>query len=135
MSKSAYIQLVSETCPTITLAQVRELLAYYQEMTQQTGKQLDWDYQGVAFPYNIIEKEQSGRTYLLLEGKDPRQYHSLLIGVNTKAETSEIQIVLPDQATHGDQAKANELSRFLAKQVKGELQMFNGRIMYFYKRK
>lgn len=136
VSKSAYIKLVSGSkYDTISLEDIKELLAYYQEMTEKTGKQLNWDYKSAAFPYEIIEKEQSGIQYLLLQGKDPHLYHYLMIGVEQTEEGHQIHIVLPTQATHGDYAKANELSRFLAKQVHGELHMFNGRTMYFYKRK
>lgn len=136
MSKSAYIKLVSGSkYETISLDQLKDLLQYYQEMTEYTGKQLNWDYQSAAFPYEIIEKEQSETKYLLLQGKDPHLYKYLMLGVDQGEDTHQIHIVLPTQASHGDQAKANELSRFLAKQVHGELHMFNGRIMYFYKRK
>lgn len=136
MSKSATIKLVSGSkYQTVSLEQLKELLQYYQEMTEYTGKQLNWDYKGAAFPYEIIEKEESGTKYLLLQGKDSHLYKYLILGVNQTEDAHQIQIVLPTNSTHGDQAKANELSRFIAKQVEGELHMFNGRIMYFYKRK
>ena len=136
MSKSAYIKLVpASKQKELTLHTVKELLLYYQEMTQLTGKQLNWEYGNAAFPYELIEREDNGRPYLLLQGKD-HLYHYLMLGVGQDAEQMpQVQLVLPDRATHGDQSKANELSRFLAKQLQGELKMFNGRTMYFYKRK
>lgn len=136
MSKSAYIKLVpASKQKELTLDTVKQLLFYYQKMTEYTGKQLDWDYQNASFPYELIEREDNGRSYLLLQGKN-HLYHYLMLGVSQDAaKMPQVQLVLPDQATHGDQAKANELSRFLAKQLEGELHMFNGRIMYFYKRK
>lgn len=135
VSKSAYIHLVSGSkYSSLSQQDLIELLNNYQEMTNRTGKQLNWDYQAAAFPYEIIEKEESGSKYLLLKGRD-HLYHYLILGIDQSQETPRIQIVLPDQATHGDVAKANELSRFLAKQVQGELHMFNGRVMYFYQRK
>lgn len=136
VSKSAFIKLVAGSkYSSITLQDLKELLLYYQEMTELTGKQLNWDYKEAAFPYEIIEKEESGIHYLLLQGKNPHLYQSLILGIDESKETPQIQIVLPTHATHGDLAKANELSRFLAKQVQGELHMLNGRVMYFYKRK
>jgi len=136
VSKSAYIKLVSGSkYSSITLEELKKLLQYYQEMTELTGKQLNWDYKGAAFPYDIIEKEEEGTKYLLLQGKDPNLYRYLVMGVLESEDSPQIQIVVPTQATHGDLAKANELSRFIAKQVQGELHMFNDRVMYFYKRK
>ncbi|WP_245739750.1 DUF1885 family protein [Thermoflavimicrobium dichotomicum] len=138
MSKSAYIKLVDGSKQKeITLEDIRKLLDYYQEMTALTGKQLGWDYQQAAFPYTVEEKEQNGIRYLLLKGKEPSQYYYLLLGVGQEKETGihYIQLVLPDRATHGDCAKANEYSRFLAKQLQAELHMLNGRIMYFNPRK
>jgi hypothetical protein len=121
----------------ITLDEVKQLFSYYREMTSLTGKQLGWNYQDVAFPYELEEREQDGIPYLFLKSKDPALYHYLIVGVSHENETGiyYIQIVLPDQATHGDKAKGNEFAKFLAKQVKGELHLFNGRIIYFNNRK
>jgi hypothetical protein len=136
VSKSAYIKLVPGSKQSeITLDEVKQLLNYYQEMTQYTGKQLAWDYADAAFPYQLSEQEEAGRKYLLLEGHEPHLYHHLLFGVGEMDGVPHIQLVLPERGTHGDNAKANELSRFLAKQLQAELQMLNGRTMYFYKRK
>lgn len=46
-----------------------------------------------------------------------------------------IQFVLPNNATHGDKAKGNELCKHFANKLKAELHLFNGRIMYFNPRK
>jgi hypothetical protein len=138
MPKSAFIKLVDGSKQKeITLEQVKELLLYYQDMTQKTGEQLNWDYQNAAFPYEMEEKEQEGIRYLFLKGKDPDLYKYLIIGVSQeeKSNIPYVQIVLPDQATHGDLAKGNEYARFLAKQLHGELHLFNGRIQYFQTRK
>ncbi|MBH8598015.1 DUF1885 family protein [Thermoactinomyces sp. CICC 10523] len=138
MSKSAYIKLVKGSKQEdISLEEVKKLFLYYQEMVSLTGKQLGWGYQEAAFPYDLQEREQDGIPYLLLKGKKPSHYYGLIVGVAKEAETNipYIQIVLPDQATHGDTAKGNEYGKFLAKQLKGELHLFNGRTMYFNDRK
>ncbi len=138
MSKSAYIKLVKGSKQNeITLEETKNLLNYYQEMTSLTGQQLGWDYQSAAFPYEMEEREQDGIRYLLLTGKNPTKYAYLMIGTGQEEGTGihQIQIVLPSNATHGDKGKANEFSKFLAKQLKAELHLFNGRVMYFNERK
>ncbi|MBA4494301.1 DUF1885 family protein [Paenactinomyces guangxiensis] len=138
MSKSAYIKLVKGSKQSeITLEETKNLMLYYQEMTSYTGQQLDWDYQEAAFPYEMEEREQEGIHYLLLTGKNRQHYNYLMIGTGQEKETGPhyIQIVLPDRATHGDKAKANEYAKFLAKQLQAELHLFNDRIMYFNERK
>ncbi|TCS94669.1 DUF1885 family protein [Hazenella coriacea] len=138
MSKSAYIRLVKGSKQSeITLDEVKQLLIHYQEMTGYTGQQLSWDYQQAAFPYEMTEKEQEGICYLVLKGKNPEENNYLMIGHGQEEEsgTQYVQIVLPDRATHGDLAKANEFSKYLAKKLAGELQLLNGRIMYFNQRK
>jgi len=52
-----------------------------------------------------------------------------------KKEQHYIQVVLPEDSTHGDKGKANEFCKYLAKEYKGELHLFNDRIMYYYPRK
>lgn len=138
MSKSAYIKLVSGSKQeTIHLDDVKKLLDTYCEMTSLTGKQLGWSYEAAAFPYEISIQEQDGTSYLLLKGKNPNLYNYLIIGTSQEEESGihYIQIVLPQNATHGDLAKGNEFSKFFAKQLKGELHLFNGRIMYYNNRK
>jgi hypothetical protein len=139
MAKSAWIYLVEEsTQQTITLDDVKAALERYVEMTARTGKQLGWAYADAAFPYEIAEQEEDGRRFLLLKGKDPHLYQYLLLGVNSPSaerKAPHIQLVLPTGSTHGDVAKANEFSRYLAKTFQGELHSFNGRVMYYYPRK
>lgn len=46
-----------------------------------------------------------------------------------------IQLVLPDGSTHGDKSKGNEFGKHFASKLKAELQLFNGRVMYYNPRK
>jgi hypothetical protein len=138
LSKSAWIKLVTGSKQTeITLSEVKDLFHYYIEMTSLTGRQLGWDYQKAAFPYELEEREQDGIPYLLLKGKNADLHRYLIVGVGQEngSGTHYIQIVLPDGATHGDKSKGNEFAKYLAKQLKGELHLFNGRVMYFNERK
>ena len=137
LSKSAYIKLTQ----TVSLDEVKEKLDHLIDHTSRTGEQLDWDYASAAFPYSVKEKKTSdGNHWLLLKGKESRLYKYLLIGMDpgkeeATASTPSIQVVVPDGATHGDYAKANEFCRFLAKSFAAELHLFNGRVMYFNPRK
>lgn len=138
MSKSAYIKLVSGSKQeTVTLDGVKELLDSYRQIRSKTGQQLGWDYEEASFPYEVKEQEQDGVPYLLLKGKKPELYNYLIMGVSQEEETDTpyIQVVLPKNATEGDCAKGNEFSKFLAQQLKGELHLFNGRVMYYNSRK
>ena len=129
LKKSAYIR----RSDVIELENVKNTLEYYREMTRNTGKQLAWDYEAAAFPYKMEEKEGEGTKYLLLTGKDINQNNHMVIGVGQHEDDEKyyVQIVLPEDATHHDVAKGNEYAKFLAKHLKGELQLFNGRIMAF----
>lgn len=138
MSKSAFIKLVSGSKQdTVTLDDVKSMLDDYRQIQRKTGQQLDWDYEKVAFPYEVLEQQQDGVPYLLLKGKKPELYNHLILGISQDKETGTpyIQVVLPKNATEGDRAKGNEFSRFIAQQLKGELHLFNGRIMYYNNRK
>jgi hypothetical protein len=144
VSKSAYIKLVPASKQlSITLDELKELFFYYKDITAKTGEQLSWQYSHAAFPYNLEQKEEGKDQWLYLKGQN-ENYRYIIAGIIIKKiETEEsevvnehhIQIVLPEGATHGDKGKANEFCKFLAKQLQGELQLFNGRTMYFYKRK
>jgi hypothetical protein len=128
LKKSAYIRRTN----IIELQDVQNTLEYYREMTRNTGKQLDWDYEAAAFPYTMEEKEtEDGTTYLLLTGRDSQQNNHMVIGVGQQEDNQKyyVQVVLPEDATHHDVAKGNEYAKFIAKQLKGELQLFNGRLM------
>ena len=142
MSSSAYIRLVPESNKeSITIQEVKDLLTYYQEITTKSGAQLEWEYNESAFPYDIKDPKE-GSDFFGLVSKNER-YKNILIGVSSEEVTHNgesvhlpyIQISLPENASYGDKGKANEFSKFLATKLKGKLELFNGRIMYFYDRK
>ncbi|WP_019120779.1 DUF1885 family protein [Brevibacillus massiliensis] len=138
--QSAYIYLVEGSAvQQATLADVKQKLQHYIDMTKKTGQQLGWWYSEAAFPYTIEDAEDENGAWLLLKGQDPKLYRSIIIGVGKKAvqdgERHYIQVTLPPVATHGDKSKANEFCRFLARAFKGELVLFNGRVQYFQPRK
>jgi hypothetical protein len=145
LGNSAYIKLVEgSSLEIIELDQVKEKLIRYIEMTTKTGKQLAWNYEGSAFPYSIIEKPEAQGKWFYLKGKDPKVYKHIMFGigheqVDTKEEEPKkryyIQVVLPEGSTHGDKSKANEFCKFLAKEFKGQLHLFNERVMFFNPRK
>lgn len=137
--ETAYIKLFnSSSKKTITLKELKDHLIYYQDITTKTGLQLSWEYGTVAFPY-IITKEDTKKRQLYLQSKDPH-YRTIIIGIDEQINENEenydqIILTLPAISTHGDKGKANELCKFLAKKLQAELQLFNGRIMYFNSRK
>ncbi|HTG68119.1 MAG TPA: DUF1885 family protein [Candidatus Udaeobacter sp.] len=138
MSQSAYIKFVQgSSVQKLTLEEIRSQLLHYREQTALTGTQLDWDYAEAAFPYTIESKQDDRWFYL--KGINPQYKHIIFgPGETTSAAgqaVSCVQVVLPDEATHGDKAKANELCKFMAKQLQAELTMFNGRTIYFNPRK
>ncbi|MFE4811094.1 DUF1885 family protein [Peribacillus simplex] len=144
MTENAYIKLVPESVKgTVTIEDVKELLDYYQMITAKTGKQLDWDYDKKAFPYEMKEPEKMKDKAIYLQSKEDR-YHMILIGVDQEVVKDEdgseriqsyIQFTLPETATFGDKGKANELCKFLAKKLRAQLHLFNKRVMYYYPRK
>ncbi|GFN32055.1 DUF1885 family protein [Paenibacillus xylaniclasticus] len=144
MSQTAYIRLVpSSAAPEgISLSDLELKLHAYQDAVRRTGSQLNWEYENAAFPYTIepvTPPSENKPSWLYLRGRAAR-YRHIALSTATPAPGSEdscpiIQIVLPDGATHGDKSKANELSRFIARSLKAELQLFNGRIMYYNPRK
>ncbi len=140
MSNQAYIKLVpSSAKQTITIDELKELLEYYKEITTKTGEQLSWQYGQAAFPY---EMEEVMNQQLILTSNHER-YHSIKLSIdeekdsnnNDHAPQTSIQFTLTASSTYGDKGKANELCKFLANKLQGELHLFNGRIMYYYKRK
>jgi hypothetical protein len=144
MANNAYIKLVpASEKQSVTIDDLKELFSYYQEITSKTGTQLGWNYSQTAFPYELIEQADShGKWFYLSSNVD--RYYAILIGVDqekvldedgTEREQSYVQITLTDASTEGDKGKANEFCKFIAKKLKGELHLFNGRIMYFYPRK
>lgn len=140
MGKSAYIKFVEgSTEQQVTINGVKEKLNHYIEMTKKTGEQLDWDYNDVAFPYTIHEKPEAQGQWFYLKGNNPKLYQYIMIGVGSRPagdqEEHYIQITLTDTSTAGDKGKANEFCKYLAKNYKAELHLFNGRILYFNPRK
>lgn len=131
MSQSAFIKLVQGSVVSeLPLEQLKERLLHYRDQTALTGQQLDWDYADAAFPYTIETKQDDRWFYL--KGTNPL-YKYILFGHGDNAST--IQVVLPEESTHGDKAKANELCKYLAKQLLASLTLFNGRVIYFNPRK
>ncbi|XEC96923.1 DUF1885 family protein [Paenibacillus tarimensis] len=139
MSQSAYIKFVEGSAvEKMTLEDVKERLSNYREQTALTGRQLDWTYADAAFPYTIETKPGEEDRWFYLRGTNPLyRYIVFGVGSNTEGEREYhyIQVVLPDDATHGDKAKGNELCKYLAKHLKAELTLFNGRTMYYNPRK
>lgn len=139
MAKSAYIKLVpGSAASSITLDEVKQHLQEYIQQTSNTGKQLSWEYAEAAFPYTIETRYDSEDKWFYLKGTSPL-YKYLIFGVGEETSGEEtvphIQVVLPDGCTQGDVAKGNELSKYLARKLKAELHLFNGRVMYFNPRK
>lgn len=139
MSQSAYVQLVKgSTTDNVTLEDVRSIFDRYREQTALTGKQLDWQYDDMAFPYEIEQRTNDGVDWLCLKGTNS-DYRYIFIGIGTKEREGVtipyIQFVLPDGSTHGDKAKANEFCKYFGKTLQAEVQLFNGRTMYFNSRR
>jgi hypothetical protein len=139
MSQSAYIKLVEGSAvQSVTLDELREQLLKYREQLAITGKQLGWAYEEAGFPYTIETKPEGEGKWFYLKGKSP-MYKYIVMGIGSEtrgdAETHYVQVVLPDDCTHGDKAKGNELCKYLGKVWKAELHLFNGRVMYFNPRK
>jgi len=138
MSQSAYIKLVpASAVQQITLEEIKDCLQQYQDQTALTGTQLDWDYREAAFPYTLETKQDERWFYL--KGINSH-YNYIIFGINHAITAAGeqvpcIQVVLPDEATHGDKAKGNELCKYLARKLQAELTMFNGRTLYCYPRK
>ena len=86
-------------------------------------------YTNTAFPYEILD---TSTTTLKLQSNHDR-YDSIYIGVGIENEQSFIQVSLPPNATFGDKGKQMNFAVF-SEEIRGELQLFNGRTMYFYKR-
>ncbi|RIX49981.1 DUF1885 family protein [Paenibacillus nanensis] len=138
MSQSAYIKLVAGSKnQDITLQDVQDALHRYREQTSRTGEQLGWDYERAAFPYTIESK--GDERWFYLKGITS-QYKHIIMGIGETASVSGepakcVQVVLPDESTHGDKSKANELCKYIAKSWLAELTMFNGRTVYYNPRK
>jgi len=139
MSQSAYISLVQGSALSeIDLAGVQKQLNHYREQLTLTGKQLGWDYADSAFPYSIEQKPEAEGRWFYLKGTAP-QYRYIVVGTGSReddgASVPYIQVVLPDDSTHGDKSKANEFCKWIGKQLQAEVRMFNGRTIYYNPRK
>lgn len=144
MAAHAFVKLVPKSAQQeITLEELKNLFHYYKEITAKTGHQLGWHYDYSAFPYEIHDVVETKENVFYLKGTNDKYFVMILkLGkeITSNEDTEEtteqtyIQIVLPNGATHGDKGKANEFCKFIAKKLAGELHLFNGRIMYFYKR-
>lgn len=139
MSQSAYIRLVSGSAlADIDLNGVKEQLTHYKQQVALTGKQLGWEYEEAAFPYGIETKPEAHDQWFYLKGNNP-MYKYIVFGTGRQevedAVVPYIHVVLPDGSTHGDKAKANELCKWIGRKLKAEVQMFNGRTIYFNPRK
>ncbi|HET7580977.1 MAG TPA: DUF1885 family protein [Bacillales bacterium] len=141
MTEHAYIKLVpASEKQEMNLDDVKDLLRYYRDITSKTGQQLEWNYGGAAFPYEFAEPRESRGKWFYLRATDTDNYCYIVFAVDSeKTEDGDsrfyVQVTLPDDATQADKSKANEFCKFIAKKLKGELHLFNGRIMYFYKQK
>ncbi len=139
MPQSAYIKLVDGSARrTITLEELKQQLVHYREQMTMTGQQLDWEYTDAGFPYSIEAKSGQEQLWFYLKGTN-KLYKHIVFGVGVE-EANEIkkefvQVVLPDDCTHGDKAKGNELCKYLAKTWQAELKLFNGRTMFYNPRK
>ncbi|MFC5467234.1 DUF1885 family protein [Cohnella suwonensis] len=139
MSQSAFIKLVQGSAVAeVDLNGVKEQLSRYREQMALTGRQLGWDYAEAAFPYRIESKPEANDQWFYLKGQTP-QYRYIVVGTGSREEEGVsvpyIQLVLPNDSTHGDKAKANELCKWIGKQLQAEVEMFNGRTIYFNPRK
>ncbi|MET3728896.1 hypothetical protein ABID52_002477 [Fictibacillus halophilus] len=144
MPQSAYVKLVpASEKQVISIDELKDLLLYYRSITTKTGEQLSWGYADAAFPYTIEEKEEAEGKWFYLKGLDQRKNKYILVGIGTESEADAdqekqkqyIQFTLTDISTHGDKGKANEFCKFIASKLKGELHLFNGRVMYYYPKK
>ncbi|RHW31125.1 DUF1885 family protein [Neobacillus notoginsengisoli] len=145
LAENAYIKLVpSSAKQTVTLDELKDFFHYYKEITSKTGTQVNWNFSESAFPYEMKETDEGKGQWFYLSASDRDLYYAIILGIGTEAADTEsgdsaiqsyIQVTLPEGATAGDKGKANEFCKFLAKKLKGELHLFNGRIMYFYPRK
>lgn len=141
MSNHSYIKLVPSSAKNdISIEEVKELFDYYKQITSKTATQVNWNYESSAFPYEIKELENKKNRLFLVSKQEG--YQAIFIDVeqdsenkNEESANNQIKVTLPTQATYGDKGKANEFCKFLAKKLEGELHLFNGRVMYYYRRK
>ncbi|PET54618.1 hypothetical protein CN514_18095, partial [Bacillus sp. AFS001701] len=102
----------------------------YIQSSTKIGQQVDWNYEKVSFPYTISNKKLDDQDALYLQSNDSRYKHFVV----SIQDDKNIVITLLPNSTYGDKGKANELCRYLAQKIEAKLELFNNRIMYFYKR-
>ena len=134
MNQNATIKLVQvSTQQEITIDEVIEFFKKYQEKNARTGKQLNWDYSGHTFQYDIVVPENNeGKWFYLKSNKNG--YHIIGVAVDQENGQHYIQISLGEHSTHGDKNKAVEFCKLLGEKYKAEVHLFNKRKMYFYPR-
>jgi hypothetical protein len=142
---NAYIKLVpSSIQQTITVGELKELFEYYKQITSKTASQINWTYEQAAFPYELKEQSIDHHHGIYLSAHNDERYREIFITIEQETITNEdltesvqtsIRLTLSSRSTYGDKGKANEFCKFLAKKLQGELHLFNGRIMYYYRRK
>lgn len=139
MSLSTFIKIKDGSLKTdISIEDIKELINQYKHSISQTSKQLAWNYSKHAFPYVLKETDEGKQQWFYLHSEE-KDYHIMAIGVDcehseapdgTERRVPYIQISLSKHSTNGDKSKANELAKFLSKKLKGELHLFNGRIIH-----
>ena len=138
MTLSTFIKMKGSINDDITIEDIKQLINQYRQSISHTSEQLAWDYSKTAFPYflKVTDEGKHNWFYLYSEEKD---YHMIAIGVDyeytqtpdeNKQRVPYIQISLSQHSTIGDKSKANEFAKFLSKKLKGELHLFNGRIIH-----
>lgn len=138
MTIHSYIKLKPGSLrQNITIDELKGLLNDYKSSISKTAHQLNWEYNERAFPYMIREPDDNNANWFYLVSEE-RGYHLIALGIDNGQDSPEeddemlpyIQITLVDSSTYGDKAKANEFAKYLAKKLKGELHLFNGRVIH-----
>jgi hypothetical protein len=131
MIQQANISLVENSKYTeVNLQILQEILNDYINSSNKIGIQVDWKYESASFPYQISINKLDDQDCIYLTSQVSRYNHFVLAVPNEQT----IQIILLPNSTFGDKGKANELCRYIAQKVEGKLELFNNRVMYFYKR-
>ena len=139
MTLSTFIKMKGSIKDDITIEDIKQLINQYRQSISYTSEQLAWDYSNAAFPYVLKETNEGIHNWFYLYSEE-KDYHMIGIGVDYEyIQTSDeneqrvpyIQISLSQHSTIGDKAKANEFAKFLSKKLKGELHLFNGRVIHY----
>ncbi len=139
MPLSTFIKMKGSLKEDITIEDIKNLITQYKKSISHTSEQLGWDYSNSAFPYVLKETSEGKHNWFYLYSEE-KDYHMIGIGVDYEYDQAPdeneqripyIQISLSQHSTIGDKSKANEFAKFLAKKLKGELHLFNGRIIHY----